>query len=312
LINTDPSQSSTPRFLLRPNSISSFDNEVEISGGEFLRLSSSRNFLYDCILFEERRKQIALALKEFELFLLSSAVERENSNLPRYEFFQDLVLQANLRSIGFLSSVKSMHDQFPKFSSVKSSIDVRQIFKEEWKSSTKNSCSFHFCWVFRNIAQHHKSPVNSVTLGGGWDSSREFRDGSLSVYARTRDMEGVREVKKEELERFLSDLGELVDIALIFRETAHEISRINEIIREKLKILLAENLSMYASFLDKVAYKDSGIRYVRAEKLLGGKIDQEFIISDSLIQRAIRLNGERLAKFQHQYYTTNRPRGHQK
>lgn len=274
------------------------------------KLAKSRDFIKDYISFENNRKQLFLSLKEFDYFLVDSALEHENSSLPNYQFFEDASLRANLRALSFLNSLTGLKDKFPKFKSLAGQSDPRKLFESEWKKSRDSSSAFHFCWIFRDVAQHHKHPINFVSLGTEWDEDRRYRESTVAVYGRTRDLEGKREVKLHEIEQFLNQFGEQVDLSLIFRETAHEVSRISKAIRCLLEEPMKENIEIYRSFLDMYPSNGHENRVLWLEFETGEIVGRDFQIFDEFARRAERLNKELLLTNQHYHFTSNRSRGH--
>jgi hypothetical protein len=160
------------------------------------------------------------------------------------------------------------------------------------------------------VAQHHKNPIDLVSVGSERDKDRRLREGTVAVYSRTRDVEGKREIKTHEVERFVSEFGERADLSLIFRETAHEISRISRAVRCFLEKSVKENIKIYRSFLDMCPSYESENRVFRLEIRTDEDVRVDCQMFDEFVRQAGRRSKELLLSKQRYHFTSNRSPGH--
>ena len=277
---------------------------------EFKSLQSSFSFLRDSMKLEETALQVIYALEDYEEFILQSALHHHLFPMEEYEFFQDSRVRANIKVLGFLNSVTSFRDQFPRFKSQQSLARLREDFFALWDKQKARSVAFCFFERLRNYAQHQTQPVSSATTGAGWDKKREMSEARASVFVQVSEVCANRDIHQDERQRYISEFGEKADISLIFRETAGRIGDILKAVREITREIFDKSVNEYERCLKIVRADEIHFLHCEVVSVVNGERKKEFEIFPDFLQRAKNLRRTFLMTNNERHFVSNRAFGH--
>jgi len=282
--------------------------EYVLSADEFEALRKAHGLLSEYMDFEESVLQVIYSDEEFESFLLNTALNHYLLPTHGFEFLQDARLRSNLKVLGFLNSVTSLRDQFPKFKGLGLTFDAREHFWTLWSTQQQGVTPFRFCERLRNYAQHQTQPVSSVTMGGAWDKAREIMEDTLSIFVDVESVCANRKIPDAERIQFRAEFGERCDVSLVFRETMACIGKIVREVRSKLKDSLDVAITTYDANL--ATAKTYGFEIAEVATLFEGKVVKEFSVFLDFSKRAKRLRETYLMTNNQMHFISNRARGH--
>lgn len=282
-----------------------------LSQTEFAELCRARTFLTDYVRFEESVLQVLYSWEEFEAFLLNTALNQYVFPLYEHDFAQDTRLRSNLKVLGFLNSITSLRDQFPKFKSLLPALDQHKLFKELWNKQKDTSVAFSFCERFRNYAQHQTQPVSSVTTGGGWNETTGLLESHVSIFVDVGAVCANRDIKRDERVRYETEFGAECDVGLLFRETAAGIGQIVQSVRANLEQTFAKAIATYESNLSRVPITDN-LQIAEVAHLSAGAAVETFSIFKGFSERAKGLHRTFLMTNNQRHFVSNKARGHKK
>ncbi|QDC00028.1 hypothetical protein [Mesorhizobium sp. 8] len=282
----------------------------EISFADFARYRKSYLFLLEYMTLEELVLQNLYAFEDYEKFILESALHNHLFPLSEYHFHQDHRIRANIKVVGFLNSVTSLRDQFPKFRESAPEKGIRDDFIKFWNEEKSKSIPFEFCEAFRNYAQHQTQPVAYSTSGSNWDESRALSEAHATVYADVTDVCKNRNISPDKREKFFKEFGLKADISLIFRETVGKIGKIIEKIREETRSEFEISAKIYKDILDTYRYNDEDVIVFDIVRISEGKRYKEFSIFLEFLERAKNLRRTFLIKNNECHLVSNRAFGH--
>lgn len=315
---TKPKASKPPKpptqpsnYLLR-SAVLSESFQHSLTASEFNALSTARAFLYDYIQFEEGVLQVLWAFEEFESFLLTTALNHYLFPLHKDDVVRDIRLRSNLKVLGFLNSVTSFRDQFPRFKTLLPRLNVCDRFRRSWSAQKANTLAFCFCEHFRNFAQHQTQPVFSVSIGGGWDKGRVLREDHTSVYVSVDAVCKNRKIKDDakKLAGYKAAFGDHCDISLIFRETVGCIGKIVKEVRTITNEAFASAIADYEANLAIIEQHKQGLISAEAMSIIGTNETEKISIFREFSERAKRLRQTFVMENNQDHFISNRARGH--
>lgn len=300
-------KSSKEYILEQPLGIRS---KVEISIEDFQKIGTAKSIISDTISFEENVMLIMNSSKEYEEFILKSALDFYYYPTAEFDFYQDSRMNANLKLLNYLNSITSFRDRFPEFRSCKTGNKLQIEFKRMWNEQQDTCVSFRFCGRLRNYAQHQTQPVWSVTAGGGWNENPRLMETHVSVFVKVDDICKHRSIKTDEKKNYNNNFGELADISLIIRETNSSVGFIVNDMRKMLNedFLDSENCIKYQ--LSKLGIGPENLKLANALEIDNGTITKSISLFYEFINRANRLRNTRIPTNFQNHYISNRYRGH--
>ena len=295
------------KYLLRAAYIGgTFQHEM--TENEFLKIVAARAFIQEYMRFEETYLQLLFSFESYESFTLTSALNYYLFPQIDYEYMGDLRLKANVQVLGFLNSLTSLKDQFPKFKQSRTG-DIHSKFGRLWADKKATSIAFRFCERLRNYAQHQTQPVDLVTLGGKWDEARLYLEQHLSVFVTTNEVCINRQIKAAERDEYTSFFGAKCDVSLILREALAAVGEIVKVVRDELKENFSDSMLTYENQLELVHNKVGPIPVEIVKSYNNNAIESHSIFSE-FSDRAKRLRKTHAMANNHQHYISNRARGH--
>jgi len=281
----------------------------EISSVEYDALHSACSFLSEYIRFEENIMAVKNAMYEYENFVLHVSLDHEFNPDSDHDYFQDKRVMANGKVLSVLNSITSFRDQFPTFKQSKKSPSAREIFDENWKLQKQANVHFEFCEVLRNFAQHNTQPVSGVTVGGGWDSQREWRESHTSIFVSVSEVSADRKVSAESKTKFLEHIGRKADVSLILREGIDCLGEVSKEMRSWLTSEFDQSSDTYDHYLKRGQYE--GFIYFLLSTEVAGSIAGRQIFP-AFLERAKRLRRNQVLTHTADHYISSRARGHTK
>jgi len=295
------------RYVLRSPVIGrSF--QQDLVDAEFRELDNARAFLLEYMDFEESVLQLIYAAEEFESFLLTTALNQYLLPQYQYDAIQTNRLRANLKMLGFLNSITSLRDQFPKFRPLNPGFNMKQVFEKLWDDKKAASVAFRFSERLRNYAQHQTQPASSVSFGGGWDKNTGLMEDHMSVFVDVSNVCQNRNIGGSEKTLYEQTFGKAADVALVFRETMGTIGQIVLEIRGSLKPHLNLAVANYERSADLVRKND--LPALEAASLEGNKSQVLFSVFPQFTARAISLSATHVMINNQKHFISNRARGH--
>ncbi|MHA6299467.1 hypothetical protein [Devosia sp. CAU 1758] len=279
----------------------------KIDTEEAEKLLSARDFISDYISFEENLVAVKNSFYEYELFLLSIGLDYEFDHSADSDFFQDKRVLANAKVLSVLNSITSFRDRFPNIKYRHNDTSTKEYFKENWDTQKSGSIEFHFCEVLRNYAQHNTQPISGVTVGGGWDDKREWRESRASIFVTVSEVTADRKVPNHLKEKFVNHFGTKADVTMLLREAVDGLGLVAKEMRSWLGPELERVISHYQGYLDR-AERD-GFLYLVLTSDSDYPTGQPQFFSDFLT-RARKLRARTILTHTSNHYISSRPRGH--
>jgi hypothetical protein len=301
-------KSASQHFLRSPFISERFQHAITTD--EFDSLKAARSFLSEYMRFEESVLQVLYSCEEFEAFLLNTSLNHYLFPSHEHDFMQDTRLRSNLKVLGFLNSVTSLRDQFPKFKGLLPALDIHRRFKNLWNDQKKASTAFSFCERLRNYAQHQTQPVSSVTTGGGWDKDRVLLESHVSIFVAVDAVCANRCIKDGERRQYQAEFGTQCDVSLVFRETTACIGKIVQETRAALDKHFVSQMATYeANLAIAKSYKENFVVAEAVSTLNDAEVER-FSIFQDFSERAKRLRRTFVMTNNHSHFISNRARGH--
>lgn len=286
------------------------DNEIRvpISKKLYESIKQSKVELFEIISIEEAYAQILDSYIEFEEFIFSTSQHHFIYTILEYDYSQDSRMIANRRVLTCLNTIFAFKDQ------VKTSRDFHQknflknFFKNEFSKMKMHSISYQFAEQLRNYTQHQSQPIDSLTVGGGWDETHTICEQHATVYVNTSKVFSRREIKKSEQEKFLNYFGSSIDVSYLFREVLSEISNIVK----NYRIVTSDHYIKICKTLDaalNLGYKSENGKksFDLVDESTGSK---SIYFNSDFLNRAHRFRDNSIITNYEKHYTSTRPRRH--
>jgi hypothetical protein len=310
LVVTTETDKGLPEYAL-DSRFSDGERHVQaIAIDEFVALREARLFLLEYLQFEETFRQFLFSYEEFETLILQSALRHHLFSWSEYEATQDARLRFNLKTLGFLNSLTSLRDQFPKFKQLRATVDVRARFIELWQTQKDGSTAFSFCERLRNFAQHQTQPVTMVKRGTSVAHDRGTLEDFALIYVDVQSVCTNRDILAGERQKYEAAFGENCEIGLIFRETVSCIGRIVAEVKTMLKSQFASCMATYQRNLDAARKGRSGFIVAYAVSEQSTDSVEKFAVFEDFSERLTKLHHAYVSPHNQAHVISNASRGH--
>jgi len=218
---------------------------LEITDEEFGKLKSARPILSAAFSLEENYDLLIGNYVEFEKAALAISIDSVARVRFDYEDMFELKADMNRRAVNFLSSARLFLDQIlQRVGKIGGNTsEVKRAMSGEYDQLFE----YRFMEALRNHVQHSGSAVHSLTVGGGWDKERQYKEFALEIMTVRHYLEEDGSFKKATL----NECPEKVDLLLAARRYVESLSLVHDVARQVTKTLVEEARVIFDAAISK-------------------------------------------------------------